>query len=44
MANERKRGNREVKKPKQVKAAPAPDTLFEKGLKIGAPLQKKKKV
>lgn len=44
MANERKRGNREVKKPKQVKAAaPAPSPLFEKGtLAIGSPPKKKK--
>lgn len=31
MAKENKRGNRETKKPKQTKAAPAPTPAFDKG-------------
>lgn len=31
MAKEYKRGNREAKKPKQVKVAPVATPLFEKG-------------
>jgi hypothetical protein len=43
MAKERKRGNRETKKPKQVKAAPAPAPAFEKGiLAVGLPPKKKR--
>ncbi|ADO43972.1 hypothetical protein [Ketogulonicigenium vulgare] len=44
MAKENKRGNREVKKPKQVKATTAVAVpLFEKAARIGADAPKKKK-
>ncbi len=48
MAKENKRGNREAKKPKQVKVAPVAAPLFEKGALTAsgntAAGQKKKKV
>lgn len=43
MAKENKRGNREAKKPKQVKVAPIATPLFEKGALTGATTPKKKK-
>lgn len=43
MAKGNKRGNREVKKPKQVKAAPVATPLFEKGTLAPAATPKKKK-
>jgi hypothetical protein len=42
MAKENKRGNREVKKPKQVKTTPAPAPLFEKGVSAFSVTPKKK--
>lgn len=42
MAKENKRGNREAKKPKQVKIAPAAAPLFEKGTLAAAASSKKK--
>ena len=43
MAKENKRGNRETKKPKQVKVAPVAATIFEKGSLTAAVAPKKKK-
>lgn len=43
MAKENKRGNRESKKPKQVKTVPAAVPVFEKGSFPPANLPKKKK-
>lgn len=43
MAKENKRGNRETKKPKQVKVAPVAAPLFEKGSLASAMAPKKKK-
>ncbi|WP_283177512.1 hypothetical protein [Gemmobacter sp. 24YEA27] len=43
MARENKRGNREAKKPKQVKVAPVAAPLFEKGALFAAAAPKKKK-
>lgn len=43
MAKGNKRGNRESKKPKQVKAAPVAAPMFEKGALVPAAAPKKKK-
>ncbi|WP_257791669.1 hypothetical protein [Pseudogemmobacter blasticus] len=43
MAKENKRGNRETKKPKQVKVAPVATPLFEKGSLTAVTTPKKKK-
>ncbi len=43
MAKGNKRGNREAKKPKQIKVAPVAVPLFEKGAFSPAALPKKKK-
>jgi len=43
MAKENRRGNREAKKPKQVKTAAVAAPLFEKGTPAPAGMQKKKK-
>lgn len=43
MAKENKRGNRETKKPKQVKIAPVVVPVFEKGALFPAASPKKKK-
>ena len=43
MAKGNKRGNREAKKPKQVKAAPVAAPLFEKAALAPAAAPKKKK-
>lgn len=42
MAKGQKRSNREIKKPKQVKAAPAPSAAFEKGVSATLGVSKKK--
>jgi len=42
MAKGQMRSNKEVKKPKKEKAAPAPAPLFEKGVSGGAAPVKKK--
>lgn len=43
VAKESKRGNREAKKPKQVKVAPVAAPLFEKGALTASGSPKKKK-
>ncbi len=42
MAKGQKRSNKEIKKPKQVKAAPAPAILFEKSTSATGMGSKKK--
>lgn len=42
MAKGQKRSNKEIKKPKQVKVAPAPAALFEKGTSANGVASKKK--
>jgi hypothetical protein len=42
MAKSQKRSNREIKKPKQTKSAPAAPAAFEKGLTTSMSAQKKK--
>lgn len=42
MAKGQKRSNREVKKPKKVKLAPAPSSALTKGIAIGAEASRKK--
>jgi len=43
MAKGQKRSNKEIKKPKQKKEAPAAPMSFEKGLSGSPGMQKKKK-
>lgn len=42
MAKGQKRSNKEIRKPKQVKAAPAPAPLFDKGTSASGAAAKKK--
>lgn len=42
MAKGQKRSNKEIRKPKQVKTAPAPVALFEKGTSMNSAAAKKK--
>jgi len=44
MAKGYKRGNREVRKPKQVKSVPIVVPMFEKGALATAAMSKKKKL
>ncbi len=41
MAKGQQRSNKEVKKPKKVKATPAPAASFQKGISANAPISKK---
>ena len=43
MAKGQKKSNREIKKPKQAKAAPASPATFEKGLSDAISASKKKR-